>query len=108
MEFKSINPYNGKEIAIYKEHTEKEVNTILEKSRKAYESWREVPIKERCKLLVNAAGLLRKNVDEYALTMTLEMGKPISEAKGEINKCAWVCEFYAENAERFLGVCRAF
>jgi succinate-semialdehyde dehydrogenase / glutarate-semialdehyde dehydrogenase len=103
MKFKSINPYNGKEIAVYIEHTEKEVNEILEKSKVAFESWRDVPIKERCKLLVNAAGVLRNNVDTYAETMTLEMGKPISEARGEINKCAWVCEFYAENAERFLA-----
>lgn len=103
MEFKSINPYNGQEIATYKEHSKKEIDAILEKSSTAFESWRQVPIKERCKLLVNAADLLRKNVDKYAETMTLEMGKPISEAKGEVNKCAWVCEFYAENAERFLA-----
>ncbi|MEX2351341.1 MAG: NAD-dependent succinate-semialdehyde dehydrogenase [Balneolaceae bacterium] len=103
MEFKSINPYNGKELASYKEHTEKEVNAILEKSNLAFESWRDVPVQERCNILMSAAVLLRKNVDEYARTMTLEMGKPISEAKGEINKCAWVCEFYAENAERFLA-----
>ena len=103
MEFESINPYNGKEIATYKEHSEKEVNDILEKSRVAFETWREVPIKERCNLLTNAAGILRNNVDKYAETMTQEMGKPISEARGEIKKCAWVCEFYAENAERFLA-----
>jgi succinate-semialdehyde dehydrogenase/glutarate-semialdehyde dehydrogenase len=103
MEFKSINPYNGNEIATYKEHTKKEVNDILEKSSVAFESWRQVPINERCKLLINAAGMLRNNVDKYAKTMTLEMGKPIREAKGEINKCAWVCDFYAENAERFLA-----
>lgn len=103
MEFKSINPYNGKELATYKEHTEKEVNAILEKSWIAFESWRDVPIKERCELLINTAGVLRKNVDKYAETMTLEMGKPINEARGEIEKCAWVCEFYAENAERFLA-----
>lgn len=103
MEFKSINPYNGNELATYKEHSEKDINVILEKSRVAFESWREVPIKERCKLLENAARILRKNVDKYAETMTLEMGKPISEARGEIKKCAWVCEFYAENAERFLA-----
>lgn len=103
MEFKSINPYNGNEIATYKAHTEKEINGILKKSRVAFESWREVPIKERGKLLVNTAGILRNNVDKYAETMTLEMGKPISEAKDEIKKCAWVCEFYAENAERFLA-----
>jgi len=103
MEFKSINPHNGKEIATYKEQTEKEVNDILEKSRMAFESWREVPVKERCELLVNAGGVLRNNVEKYAKTMTLEMGKPISEARGEIEKCAWVCDFYAENAERFLA-----
>lgn len=103
MEFKSINPHNGKEVATYKEHTEKDINAILEKSKVAFESWRDVPIKERCKLLTNAAGVLRNNVDKYAETMTLEMGKPISEARGEIEKCAWVCDFYAENAERFLA-----
>lgn len=103
MTFKSINPYNGKEIATYKEHSEKEVNDILEKSRVAFETWRQVPIKERCELLVNAGGVLRNNVDKYAETMTLEMGKPITEARGEIEKCAWVCDFYAENAERFLA-----
>ena len=103
MEFKSINPHNSKEIATYKEHSEKEVHDILEKSRVAFETWREVPVKERCKLLVNAGGVLRNNVEKYAKTMSLEMGKPISEARAEINKCAWVCDFYAENAERFLA-----
>lgn len=103
MEFKSTNPHTGKEIATYREHTEKEINDILEKSRVAFESWREVPVKERCELLVNVGGVLRNNIEKYAKTMTLEMGKPISEARGEINKCAWVCDFYAENAERFLA-----
>ena len=103
MEFKSIYPYNEKEIATYTGHTDDQIDKILEKSRTAFESWRQVPIQERCKLLVNTAGVLRNNVDKYAETMTLEMGKPISEAKSEINKCAWVCEFYAENAERFLA-----
>jgi succinate-semialdehyde dehydrogenase / glutarate-semialdehyde dehydrogenase len=103
MEFKSINPYNGKEIKSYKEHSENESNRILEKSQAAFEKWRQVPVGERSKLLEKAADVLRGNVDKYAETMTLEMGKPISEAKGEIEKCAWVCEYYAENAERFLA-----
>ncbi|NBC27489.1 MAG: aldehyde dehydrogenase family protein [Bacteroidetes bacterium] len=103
MEFKSINPYNGKEIATYTEQIDDQVQKILEKSRAAFESWRDVPINERCELLTNAGGVLRNNVDTYAKTMTLEMGKPISEARAEIEKCAWVCDFYAENAERFLA-----
>ncbi len=103
MTFKSTNPFNGEVIATYKEHTNTEINTILVNAGNAFEAWRQVPIKERCSLLLNAANLLKKNVDRYAETMTLEMGKPISEAKGEINKCAWVCEYYAENAEHFLA-----
>jgi len=103
MEFKSINPYNNEEIASYTEHTENEINNILKKSRHEFESWREVPIRERCNFLINTAGLLRKNVDKYAETITLEMGKPISEARAEVKKCAWVCEYYAENAERHLA-----
>lgn len=103
MEFKSINPYNGKEIKTYQEHSDNEINSILEKSQAAFEKWRQVPVEERSKLLEKAADVLRKNVDKYAETITLEMGKPISEAKAEIDKCAWVCEYYAENAERFLA-----
>ncbi len=103
MEFKSINPYNGKEIKTYQEHSDNEINSILEKSQAAFEKWRQVPVEERSNLLEKAANVLRKNVDKYAETITLEMGKPISEAKAEIDKCAWVCEYYAENAERFLA-----
>ncbi|NGP75670.1 NAD-dependent succinate-semialdehyde dehydrogenase [Balneolaceae bacterium YR4-1] len=101
--FKSINPYNGKEIASYTEQTEEEVIGILEKSQEAFGTWPKVSIPERETLLRKAANLLRKNVDKYARTMTLEMGKPIGESRAEIIKCAWVCEFYAENAARFLA-----
>jgi len=59
MEFKSINPYNGKEIETYKEHSENEVNSILEKSQTAFESWRQVPVGERSKLLEKAADVLK-------------------------------------------------
>lgn len=103
MTFTSTNPYNGEEIATYDELSGKEIQQTLDRSAMAYESWREVPISERCKLLKNAADVLNKNVDRYAETMTLEMGKPISEARSEIEKCAWVCNFYAENSEQFLA-----
>ena len=103
MTFKSINPYNGEVINSYTEQTETGIDEILAKSQQVFGEWLKVPIDDRSRMLENAAGLLRKNLDEYARTMTLEMGKPISEAKGEIKKCAWVCEFYAENAERFLA-----
>ena len=103
MKFKSINPYNNKEIASYTEQTEDEIKNILNKSDHVSKSWREVAIGERCNFLTNAGGILRNNVDKYAETMTLEMGKTISEARAEIKKCAWVCDYYAENAERHLA-----
>ncbi|WP_432410558.1 NAD-dependent succinate-semialdehyde dehydrogenase [Rasiella sp. SM2506] len=102
MEFKSINPYNNLEIASYTVQTDAEVEAILTASQTAFETWRKVPLEERAQLMRTAAKLLRNNAAVYAKTITLEMGKPITEAMGEVNKCAWVCEYYAENASEFL------
>ncbi|KJJ38151.1 NAD-dependent succinate-semialdehyde dehydrogenase [Aequorivita vladivostokensis] len=98
----SINPYNGKELKSYKNHTKKEISEIIDKADKRFYSWRETSFAERKKLMLAAAAELKKNKREYAKTMTLEMGKPISQAIAEIEKCAWVCEYYAENAEKQL------
>lgn len=102
MEFKSINPYTNTEIASYTSQTDAEVEKVLNQSKTAFEKWRKVPLEERAKLMRNAAKVLRDNVAVYAKTITLEMGKPITEATGEVNKCVWVCEYYAENAAHFL------
>lgn len=98
----SINPYSGEELKSYKNHTKKEVSDIIDNADKRFYSWRETSFSERKKLMLAAAAELKKNKQEYAETMTLEMGKPISQAIGEVEKCAWVCEYYAENAEKQL------
>ena len=103
MKFKSINPYNGKELKTYSEHTLPELDATLSQSEKAFASWRNIPLAERTKLIAKAGSELRKNKDEYAEMMTLEMGKPITEARAEVEKCAWVCDYYAENAGEFLA-----
>ncbi len=103
MEIKSINPYNGKVLNTYTELSDKQLVQKLEKSSKAFEKWRKVPLKERASLMKNAGQVLRDNVEEYAKMITLEMGKPIKESRAEVNKCAWVCDYYAENAEAFLA-----
>lgn len=95
----SINPYSGKELKTYKNHTKKEVVAIIENAHKRFLSWRETSFSERKKLMYAAAAELEKNKEEYAETMTLEMGKPVSQAIAEVEKCAWVCKYYAENAE---------
>ncbi len=103
MQFKSINPYDNKEVGSYTSLTPIELEEKLQKSKTAFEAWRNVPLAERCRLLKSAGAVLRDNVDEYARMISLEMGKPISESVGEVNKCAWVCDYYAENASRFLA-----
>lgn len=103
MEFKSINPYNNEVVEIFNEHTEQEVNTILNKADATFATWRKTSFAQRAEVLNKAAEILEKNVATYAKAITLEMGKPIAEAKAEINKCAWVCRYYAENAEGFLA-----
>lgn len=98
----SYNPYNNVELQTYKNHTKQEVSDLIDKADKRFYSWRETSYSERKKLMLAAAAELKKNTREYAEMMSLEMGKPISQAIGEVEKCAWVCEFYAENAEKQL------
>lgn len=103
MEFKSINPYNNKEVGIYKALTKEETTTKLNNAQTAFKTWSKVSLEERTKLIKKAGEVLRKNVDKYAMMITLEMGKPISESKAEVNKCALVCDYYADNAITFLA-----
>lgn len=99
----SINPYTGKKIDSFKTHTKTEVKEILSQADKHFYKWRETSYSERKKLMLAAASELKKNKKEYAQTMTNEMGKPIKQAIAEIEKCAWVCEYYAEHAEKQLS-----
>ncbi|MCL4105918.1 UNVERIFIED_CONTAM: hypothetical protein GTU68_012556 [Idotea baltica] len=103
MEFKSFNPFNGEEVGQYPSLSESELDVKLEESQRSFILWRKVPLAERSKLMANAGQVLRDNLEQYAKMITLEMGKPISESRGEIKKCAWVCDYYAQNAEAFLA-----
>lgn len=98
----SVNPYTGDEIETFTTHTKTEIAQYLENANQQFYSWRTTSFSERKKLMLAAASELKKNKEEYAKTMTLEIGKPISQSLGEIEKCAWLCEYYAENAESQL------
>ncbi len=104
MEFRSYNPYNNEEVGRYKAHTPEEIDGILDKSAVAFKTWSRQPLSHRTGLIKKAGGVLRDNVEEYAQMITAEMGKPISESRAEVNKCAWVCDYYAENAAEFLAI----
>lgn len=103
MKFQSKNPYDGTHIAGYTSLTSEELNQKLKDSSQAFKHWRKTPLSERTRLLKKVGQILRGNVDEYAKVITSEMGKPITESRAEIEKCAWVCEYYAEHAEEFLA-----
>lgn len=100
---RSINPATGTEIALYDYHTRDEVDAALSAAATAQSHWRDVPITERVGLLRRMAQVLRANADRYARLITEEMGKPLAESLGEIEKCAWNCDFYAEKAPEFLA-----
>ncbi|WP_323675242.1 NAD-dependent succinate-semialdehyde dehydrogenase [Halorubellus sp. PRR65] len=97
-----VNPATGETIETVETHTDAEVDELLGAAHERYLSWRDVPMHERCELMANAADVLRDNKEEYARLMTEEMGKPITGARGEVEKCAWVCEHYAEHAQTYL------
>ena len=99
----SINPFNQEVIQDYKEHSQYEINQIILKANNEFTKWKQTNFNERAKLLRNTASILKKNIEKYSKIMTMEMGKPIRESRAEIEKCVWVCEYYAENGQRFLS-----
>jgi len=99
---KSVNPANDQVISEYSEHTPEQVTKIIEQTHQAYLTWRDVSFEDRSKRMKQAANVLRANAEKYARLMSSEMGKILKESRGEIEKCAWVCDFYAENASSFL------
>lgn len=99
---KSINPATGKTIKDYKPMSNKESAAIVADAEIAFLGWRKTDFSARRILMLQAAKMLRENSIKYAELMTGEMGKPCTEAAAEIEKCAWVCEYYAEHAESFL------
>lgn len=103
MEFKSINPYNGEVVETFPAHTDEEIENILQRANYTFKNSNTLSAGKRGKMMMKAAELLKENTEQYARTISLEMGKPICEARGEVDKCAWICEFYAENAEEFLA-----
>lgn len=101
--FRSINPYTLKEEFQTEEFTLSQIDEAIDEADTRFQSWKKTSFKERARLMLAAAELLRKNKDEYAETITWEMGKPISQSKAEVEKCSWVCEYYAQHAEHQLA-----
>jgi len=99
---KSINPATGKIVKTWETHSDKGVEKIINATDKVWHQWRNTSFGFRVTCMQNLASLLRGRSEELAKLMANEMGKVLREGISEIEKCAWVCEYYAQNAESFL------
>ncbi|MGO3154875.1 NAD-dependent succinate-semialdehyde dehydrogenase [Mesonia sp.] len=99
---KSINPYTNETIEKFKQDSKSTLSKKIKLADKTFQTWSKTDYARKKTLMLQLAKELKKNKNDYALAITREMGKPISQAVAEIEKCAWVCEYYAANAKSQL------
>lgn len=102
MGIRAINPVT-EEATEYDEHTRADVEHRMQSAETAFRQWRSTALSDRARLMVAAGERLRQRSESLAQIMTREMGKPITQAEGEIEKCAWVCDYYAKHSTDFLA-----
>jgi len=100
---KSVNPVTGETLKSYEIYSEKGVEKIINSVDKTWHQWRSTSFVHRAGRMQNLASLLKTKKNELARLMALEMGKVLKEGIAEIEKCAWVCDYYAQNTETFLA-----
>ena len=103
MAIATINPATGQTIKKFEALTDSEVDRKIQRAADAFPAFRKLTFADRGRMMVRAAEILESEKDSLAHLMTLEMGKTLRSAVDEAVKCAWVCRYYAENAERFLA-----
>ena len=103
MRIETYNPATEELLNTYSQLDNDQIDCLITHAQNRYVTWKKTSLSERAHLMLQLARLLKEKQDEYALLMALEMGKPVSAGKAEINKCAWVCEHYAQNAEDYLA-----
>ena len=103
MAYETINPVTGEKLRSFESLTNDEMIKAIEKADGAFHDWKKTSFSQRAALLRRVGELLRERKEELGRIMATEMGKPIKEGIAEAEKCATVCEFYADNAESFLS-----
>lgn len=103
MPIQTLNPATEEVLKTFDELTDDQIEQKLTKAQATFKSWRNTSFSERAEKMNKLARILKDDAKEIGKIMTIEMGKPITQGIAESEKCAWVCEFYAENAEKFLA-----
>ncbi len=99
----AVNPATGQTVQSYPDTSTAQAQRAVRAAHKAFTTWRNVAFSQRANLMKRAASHVRANIDQYAELMAVEMGKPVREGRAEAEKCAWVCDYYADKAEEFLA-----
>lgn len=102
MSIKSVNPANGKILKTYKDHSTSQVAGMIQVAGDCFADWQKFAIHVRAKYLRDVANIMESQKKTLAELITLEMGKPILQSLSEIEKCVWVCRYYADNGKLFL------
>lgn len=103
MPYQSLNPFDGKLLKTFEELTDAQLEAAVHAADQCFAAWRLTSFAERSAVLARAAAILRDRVEDFARPITLEMGKLISESRGEVALSADILDYYAEHAERFLA-----
>src|SRR6266704_3185511 len=103
MSIQTINPTTGEVLETFEAYKQEQINEALEQAHQAFLRWRMASFSERAKHLHSVASHLRDHIFFFKRKTAYEMGKSITEAEGEVEKCAWNCDYFAGNAERFLA-----
>ena len=101
--FSTVNPSTGEQIETFSFFNSSEIEAVLARGEKSFQSFRKLPVFHRAELLSDLAETLRKNKTQLAKVITTEMGKIVSEAKAEVEKCAWEADWYAEHGPQMLA-----
>jgi succinate-semialdehyde dehydrogenase / glutarate-semialdehyde dehydrogenase len=103
MAIATVNPATGQLVKSFEPLSDSQIEEKLQKAADTFSEYRKVPFAERARMMLKAGAILESEKESYARVMTTEMGKTFRSAVDEAVKCAWVCRYYAENAERFLA-----
>ncbi|PYT93673.1 MAG: NADP-dependent succinic semialdehyde dehydrogenase [Acidobacteria bacterium] len=103
MAIATVNPATGQVLKTFEPLSDAQLEMKLQKAADTFLGYRRVPFAERARMMMNAGVVLESEKEHCARVMTTEMGKTFRSAVDEVAKCAWVCRYYAENAERFLA-----
>ena len=103
MAIATVNPATGQLMKSFEPLSDAEIEVKLQKAADTFSRYRHVPFAERARMMMKAADIIDHDKEQFARMMTTEMGKTLRSAVDEAVKCAWVCRYYAENAERFLA-----